>query len=462
MTAFGGFFWMVGAFVVALGVLIVVHELGHYAMARACNVKVLRFSVGFGQPLWLRRFGRDRTEWVIAAFPLGGYVKMLDEREAGEEGVPPAELDRAFNRQSVGRRSLIVAAGPVANLLLAVLVYWLLFLTGVEEPRAILAEPPAGTPAAALKIGAGETVRNISGRPVATWTELRWEVLQRVLDRQDFVLETIDAQGHLAEHRFEVRQLDATAIETDVMPVLGLRLMRPTLPPVLGEVKAGSPAQAAGLAPGDRIRAINGQRVDAWHELVRLIRAAGVTRLALDVERGGSSFSVDVLPELAADGEGKPTPRIGIAVRDDPELRRRAMVEVRYGLLEGLGRAGAQTWDTAALSLRMMGRMLVGELSVRNISGPVTIADYAGQSARLGAEHYLRFIALISISLGVLNLLPIPVLDGGHLMYYLAEIIKGGPLSERAMEVGQQIGLALLGLLMAIAFYNDINRLVSG
>lgn len=458
MMTLSGFFWVVGAFVIALGLLIIVHEFGHYAVARACDVKVLRFSIGFGRPLWMRRFGRDGTEWVLAAFPLGGYVKMLDERE-GE--VSPAELHRAFNRQSVGRRSLIVVAGPVANLLLAVLVYWLLFMTGVEEPRPILAEPLAGTQAEVLKVSAGETVRSISGRPLTTWTELRWDVLQHVLDGRNFMLETVTEQGDLAEYRFDVMRLDDDAIESDVMLALGLRLLRPTLPPILGEVQKNSPAAAAGLAPGDRIRAIDGRPVAAWHELVKHIRSAGTDPLRIEVERGANHFSAEVRPELAEES-GKPIPRIGITVRDDPELRRRAMIEVRYGTLESLQRAFRQTWDTAVLSLRMMGRMLLGELSVRNISGPVTIADYAGQSARMGGEHYLRFIALISISLGVLNLLPIPVLDGGHLMYYLAEIIKGGPLSERVMEIGQQIGLALLGLLMAIAFYNDINRLVSG
>jgi len=457
--SFSGFFWILGAFLLALAVLIIVHELGHFSVARLCNVKVLRFSVGFGKPLWLRRFGRDDTEWVISAFPLGGYVKMLDERE-GE--VPAHELDRAFNRQSVLKRSCIVVAGPLANMLLAVALYWILFMSGVEEPRPILGAPPAGTLAAEAKVGAGETARAVSGVPVATWTELRWELLQRILDRDVVTLETINAHGNTATYRLEVGRLDSAALEGDPLQAVGLRLKRPELPPVLGEVQAGSPAAAAGLLPDDRILGIDGQEVNSWQELALTIRAAGARELMLDVQRNALHLQFKVVPEIVEEHGGKPVSRIGIAVRDDPELRQSALVTVRYGFSTALRRALAQTWETSVLSLRMMGRMLMGELSVKNISGPVTIADYAGQSARMGGGHYLRFLALISISLGVLNLLPIPVLDGGHLMYYLAEVIKGGPLSERVMEIGQQIGLTLLVLLMALAFYNDINRLVSG
>jgi len=457
MTA-QGFLWVLGAFLLALGLLIVFHELGHYLAARICNVKVLRFSVGFGRPLWMRRFGRDGTEWSVAAFPLGGYVKMLDERE-GE--VPEHELGRAFNRQSVGRRSFIVVAGPLANLLLAVLLYWFLFMSGVQEPRPVFAAPPVGTLAAEAKVGAGETARAVSGTPVATWTELRWELLRRVLDREAVVLETIDARGNIAVYRLAVERLDSTALDIDVMQALGLHLMRPDLPAILGEVQPGTPAAAAGLRPADLLLGINGSPVASWHELVLGIRESGLREIVLDVKRGEQQLQVRVVPEMVEDRGGKRVPRIGIAVRDDPELRKNALMTVRYGVGDSLQRALKQTWDVSVLSLRMIGRMLIGELSVKNISGPVTIADYAGQSARLGADHYLRFLALISISLGVLNLLPIPVLDGGHLMYYLAEVIKGGPLSERVMEIGQQIGFALLFLLMALAFYNDIIRLVA-
>jgi len=450
--------WILGAFILAIGIIIIVHELGHYAAARWCGVKVLRFSVGFGRPLWRRRFGRDGTEWQIAAFPLGGYVKMLDERE-GE--VAPEECSRAFNRQSVGRRSLIVLAGPLANLLLAVALYWLLFVGGVEEPRPILDAPPAGTLAAQKKVDAGETVRSVSGVPVATWADVRWQVLHHILDRRELLIETVDERGHVVFHRFDVSGLSTEALEKDPMQALGLRLKRPGLPPVLGKVMPGSPADLAGLRPGDRVVLLEGKPVAFWHELVQGIREAEARVLELSVEREDHTLVMRVIPEVIEEG-GQRHARIGIAVREDPEALQAAMVTVRYGPIASVERAVRQTWEMSALSLRMIGLLLTGELSTRNISGPVTIADYAGQTARMGADHYLRYLAVISISIGILNLLPIPILDGGHLMYYLAEAVRGRPLSDRAMELGQQIGLGALVFLMTLALYNDITRLLSG
>lgn len=451
--------WMIGAFVVALGVLITVHEFGHYLAARLCGVKVLRFSIGFGRPLWSRRWGKDGTEWVIAAFPLGGYVKMLDERE-GE--VAAAELPRAFNRQTVWRRSLIVLAGPVANLALAIGLYWLLFVVGVAEPKAILAAPPAGTVAAAAGVTAGETVRAVSGEPVASFTELRWAVLKRLLDHQPIILETSDDDGHLAFRHLPTERFDLASHDADVMAALGLLLWRPRLPPVIGQVLPESPAASAGLLAGDRVLAIDGQPIEDWLALARAIGETKAAAIVLTIERAGEIRTLEVVPEVMVTASGQTRARIGIAARSDPAIEEKLLTTVRLDAVSAVKRAWRQTWETAALTLSLVGRMLTGEASWKNVSGPVTIADYAGQSARLGIDHYLRFLALISISLGVLNLLPVPMLDGGHLMYHLIEIIKGGPLSDRAMEIGQQIGLMLLALLMALAFYNDINRLVSG
>jgi regulator of sigma E protease len=451
-----GFLWYAAAFVVALGVLIVVHEFGHFAVARAVGVKVLRFSVGFGQPLLSRRWGRDGTEWVLAAFPLGGYVKMLDERE-GE--VAPEELDRAFNRQSVIRRSLIVVAGPLANLLLAVLLYWGVYLQGVEELRPVIGMPPAATLAARSGIEAEETVRAVAGIPVATWQDVRWEVLRRAADRVTTELETINRRGEINYRRLDLSELDTSVLERDPMKEIGLLPYRPLVRAVIGRVMPGSRAEIAGIRADDEILDVAGKPVQQWADLAKAIREAPEQALTFGTRRGSTELQIAVVPEGVNEG-GRQIGRIGIAA---PEVRRDDLfVIVQLGPIDALQRAVSQTWNTSVFTLRMIGRMLTGELSWKNVSGPVTIADYAGQSARMGGMHYLRFLALISISLGVLNLLPIPILDGGHLMYYLAEVIKGGPLSERVMEVGQQIGLALLILLMAFAFYNDINRLISG
>lgn len=450
--------WYVGSFAVALGVLIVVHEFGHYLVARLVGIKVLRFSVGFGKPLLSRRFGPDGTEWALSAFPLGGYVKMLDEREGP---VAPAELNRAFNRRPVGQRALVVAAGPVANLLLAVVAYWGLFINGVDEMRPVLAAPPGGTAAAQAGIQEGELVRSVSGKPVTTLQDFRWQLMQQIVDRQPVALELINPRGEINIRTLDVSTFDTEALDGDFARLLGFVPYRPKLEPVIGGVAAGSVAEAAGLMPGDRVIGIAGKSIVGWSEVAKEIRASAGKSLTMTIRRGGEEQELRVVPKAEVEG-GQTIGRIGISVRDDPQARARLFAHVRLDPAPAFAKAVEQTWDTALFSLRMMGRMLVGELSWKNISGPVTIADYAGQSARLGLDHYVKFIALISISLGVLNLLPIPILDGGHLLYYLLEVIKGGPLSERSMEIGQQIGLGLLMLLMAFAFYNDINRLISG
>lgn len=446
------------AFAVALGVLIVVHEFGHYAVARLCGVKVLRFSVGFGKVLLMRRFGKDQTEWALAAFPLGGYVKMLDEREGPVE---PHELLRAFNRQTVGRRFLIVAAGPVANLLLAIALYWLLFMQGSEELRPILAAPPAATAAADAGVVDGERVSAINGRAISTWQELRWEFTKVALDRAPVRLDVVNERKELAVRSIATDTLVEGDLEKDLLGRVGLKPHRPKLKPIVGEVASGSVAERAGIRAGDEVVGIDGAAIGSWADVVATVRKAPGIALRIDLRRGDAPVSVDVTPMAVEEG-GQRIGRMGVVVKDDPTLHGRLFTTVYYGPLAALEKAVTQTWDTSAFSLKMMGRMVIGELSWKNLSGPVTIADYAGQSARMGWKPYLNFLALISISLGVLNLLPIPILDGGHLLYYIVEIVKGGPLSERVMEIGQQIGLALLLMLMAFAFYNDINRLVSG
>jgi regulator of sigma E protease len=445
------------AFVVVLGVLIVVHEFGHYVAARWCGVRVLRFSVGFGHALWERRLGKDGTEWAIGIFPLGGYVKMLDERE-GE--VAPEERERAFNRQSVGKRSLIVAAGPAANFVLAILVYWAVFMHGSDELLPILGTPPVASPAAIAGVVNGEQVRTIDGQAVATWNDLRWTLLRKAASQESADLEVINEQREIAVRRLPLQAAGDEGWEGDALDRLGIRFFRPDLPPVIGKVMPGSPGEVAGIRSGDMILAVDGVEVRNWHDFVLQVRGAGDRQVRIDLSRNGAAVAVDVVPEAISE-RGKRIGRIGVAVADNRDGRE-VRVFVRYGFLAAGGKALAETWDKSVFSLVMLGKMVTGEVSWRNLAGPVTIADYAGQSARLGVDYYLKFMALISISLGVLNLLPIPVLDGGHLLYHMIEVVRRRPLTDRAMEIAQQIGLSILFVLMAFAFFNDMNRLLSG
>ena len=453
-----GFLYYLAAFAVALGILVVVHEFGHYLAARWVGVKVLRFSVGFGRSLWVRRLGQDGTEWAIGAFPLGGYVKMLDERE-GE--VPAEELHRSFNRQPVQWRMLIVAAGPAANFLLAIVLYWGLFWYGTEEFKPVLGVPAIASPAAVAGLEDGDLVRQVGGEKVQTWQEMRWVLLQQAVDHDQIDLEVINPRNEISIRRVDVSVVRRSGWEGDALERLGLSMFRPRLPAVIGKVNPNSAADAAGLRPGDQIVTIDDQEISSWADVVSAVRGSPGKPLLLEVLRQGERTRIPVTPAVV-DEDGREIGRIGAGVSNTGEVRAQLMTTVSYGPLSALSKAVAETWDKSAFTLLMIGKMITGEVSWRNISGPVTIADYAGQSARLGADYYLKFLALVSISLGVLNLLPIPILDGGHLLYYLVEIIKRGPVSERAMEIGQQIGLTLLLMLMAFAFYNDINRLFSG
>jgi len=447
-----------GAFLLVLCVLIVVHEFGHYAVARLCGVKVLRFSVGFGRVLWQKRLGRDQTEWAVSIFPLGGYVKMLDEREGD---VPPEVAHRAFNRQSVGKRSMIVAAGPLANFALAILLYWAIFMVGSEELLPILGKPPVGTPAAMATINNGEQVRAVDGQSVATWNDFRWLLLQKAVDQESVEIEVINEQNEIAVRKLFLSAAGEQGWEGDALERLGVGFYRPNVPPVLGNVVEGSPGHRAGLKPGDKVLRVDGRPIALWHELVMQIRDSAERSIHLEIERDGQFTAVDVIPEAISE-RGRVVGKIGVAVAENGQTRREIKTFVRYGFFAAGGKAIMETWDKSIFSLVMMGKMLTGEVSLKTLSGPVTIADYAGKSAKLGFDYYIKFMALVSISLGVLNLLPIPVLDGGHLMYHIIEVVRRRPLSERAMEIAQQIGLSILFVLMAFAFFNDLNRLFFG
>jgi regulator of sigma E protease len=450
------------AFVIALGLLIAVHEYGHYRVAVACGVKVLRFSVGFGKPLlrWKSRKPRpgQDTEFVIGAFPLGGYVKMLDEREAS---VSPEELHRAFNTQPLRSRAAIVAAGPLANLLLAVVLYACVAWYGVQEPQPILATPVKNSIAQQAGLAGGERIvqAGFDGEPlqaVRSFEELRWILTRGVLDHHD-VRMAASAEGAGGAREYVLRTSRLNAAEADAQMFRRIGLLGPWTQPLIGEVMAGSAAERAGLQKDDVVLAIDGERVIDGPQLRERIKTSvtdsRAPTLRFRILRAGREIELPVVPEVVSDGtsfKGK----IGAYVGSVP-----AMVTIRLGPVDGLWRGVVRTWEVSELTLRMMGRMVIGQASLKNLSGPLTIADYAGKSASLGLAQYLLFLALISVSLGVLNLLPLPVLDGGHLMYYLWEAVTGRSVSDAWMERLQRGGVAVLLVMMSIALFNDVTRL---
>ena len=448
------------AFVVAVVLLVMFHEYGHYWVARRCGVKVLVFSLGFGKVIYRKRFAHSDTEWVISAIPLGGYVKMLDERE-GE--VLPAELHRAFNRKPVLQRMAIVVAGPLANFILAIILYWVLFMHGIEGLKPVLSDVPAGTPAALAEMHKGEQILSVNGVEIPSWQELRWTLMTLSLKEGRQGEADVEARdgGVIVHHQLDMSGLLTSDLEGEFLGKLGLHSEQPVIAPVIGMLTDKGVARQAGLQVGDVILRADGLPVQNWEKMVELVRASPKHLIRMDIQRGQRTLSLDVIPEAVAES-GKMIGRIGAAPKFDQKAWEAMTTTVSYGPLDAFGQSVSRTWETSFISLKMLGKMLVGEVSVKNLSGPVTIADYAGQSAHMGVIAYLGFLALISISLGVLNLLPVPLLDGGHLLYYVAESVKGSPVSERAWENGQKIGIVLLGTLMVLAFYNDINRLISG
>lgn len=447
------------AFILTLGILIVVHEYGHYRVAVACGVKVLRFSVGFGRVIWRRQSSPQATEFVLCALPLGGYVRMLDEREGT---VAPQEQERAFNRQRLRHRVAIVAAGPLANLLLAVLLYAAAGWIGIEEPKAVLGPPAAGTPAHTAGLRAGDWVRAAAvgsqdWQELHSMNDLRWTLTQAALDGAALRLSVSDREGRGSrEVRLDLGGQASGEVDAATMRRLGFGPAYSD--PVMGEVKAGGPADRAGLKPGDRVLAVDGEPVSDAQTLRERIRAsAGDTPskvMRWRVQRDGRWLELAVQPRAVTEG-ARAVGRIDAFVGLPPER-----VTVRHGALEGLARGAERTWEVSALTLRMIGRMLIGEASLKNLSGPLTIADFAGQSVKQGPADYLAFLALVSVSLGVLNLLPLPMLDGGHLMYYFFEGITGRPISELWMERLQRGGIAVLLLMMSVALFNDVARLL--
>jgi regulator of sigma E protease len=448
------------AFLLTLGVLIVIHEYGHYRVAVACNVKVLRFSIGFGRVIWSRRYGLDQCEFVLSALPLGGYVRMLDEREGP---VAAHELERAFNRRPLLQRVAIVSAGPLANLALAILLYAATNWIGIDEPKAVLSAPAPASLAERAGLRSGDWVRSLSEdgsdwRDVRSMTDLRWNVTQSALQGEALQLRVGDRDGRRGRVvRLDLTGLEAQSVDAALMKRIGLGA--PFSEPVMGEVKAGGPAATAGLRAGDRVRRIDDAEVtDAQSLRERIQQAvrgdAGVP-MAWTVERDGRTLAVSVTPRVAQGSNGSGTiGRIDAYVGQPPE-----MVLVRLGPIDGVVQGAVRTWEVSALTLKMLGRMLIGEASLKNLSGPLTIADYAGQSVQQGLSYYLAFLALVSVSLGVLNLLPLPMLDGGHLMYYLFEGVTGRPIPDRWLDRLQRGGIAVLLVMMSVALFNDVARL---
>jgi regulator of sigma E protease len=454
-----GIIYSILAFIVAIGVLVTVHEFGHFWVARKLGVKVLRFSVGFGKPLWIKKSGIDQTEYVIASIPFGGYVKMLDEREAEVE---EHELDRAFNRKSVWRRIAIVVAGPVFNFLFAILAYYLIFLAGVSGVKPVVGEIMNPSPAYTAGVQQNDLILSVNGVKTTSWEKARFTMLEEAVSADQIILQVQSPDLQIRDKVIDIKDLALLQKEQiNLMQDLGLSAWRPEIPPVIAEVLPDGAAQQAGLMAEDKILSLDGTTIVSVHQWVRLIRGNPETAMQLRVLRDAVEVELTLTPRSRSEG-GETYGYIGVKNRIDiPEsIRREMMIVEHYGPVEGMIEALDKTWRMSWLTLRVLGKLVTGEASVKNLSGPITIAQYAGISARIGLEPFLGFLAIISISLGVLNLLPVPMLDGGHLFYYLIEVVKGSPVSEQTEIIGQKIGILLLFCLMSIAIYNDLLRLV--
>ena len=446
---FGSVWWLI----VTLGVLITFHEFGHFVVARRCGVKVLRFSVGFGKALWSRR-DRHGTEFVIAAIPLGGYVKMLDEREGD---VAAADLDQAHNRKPVLQRMAIAAAGPVFNLVFAIVAFWLMLVIGKPDYQPIVAEPTGLAAESGFK--AGDRILAVGGDPVSTWTDAIEALAHATLDGRATDIAVRTSDGAEAVRKLALDRLPDRGDLEKALPAIGIRLKPPTVPAIADKVRSGMPAAAAGLQDGDRILAVNSTAVTDFVALGELIQkeAAKSPVLGFQVERNGQHLDLTVRA-IQQDSETAGQPPRWVTGIEAPDAHDAVL---RHGPIAAIPAAFAETWRASGNMLKLIGQIFSGQASTKNISGIISIGQAANSSAHMGVAWFLDFLALVSLSLAIMNLLPIPILDGGHLLYYLIELIKGSPVSERAQVAGQYVGLMLLVALMGLAFYNDILRIAS-
>jgi regulator of sigma E protease len=453
------FIWNLGSFIVALGILVTVHEYGHFWVARRCGVKVERFSIGFGKAIW-RKVGQDGTEYVIAMIPLGGYVKMLDERV---DEVPAELISQAFNQKTVWQRIAIVAAGPIANFIFAIFALYIMYLIGVPSVKPIIDSTVEGSPAALIQIEQEQQILSISGQKVRNWEDVNLALIGHIGDDEIEIelaplsrLEGLDANSR--HYRLDTRNWQFDPEKESPITSLGLGMFRPKVMPDIALIAKDSPAERAGLKINDTVLAIDGERYQDWSWFVQLVQASADRPLVLNIRRAGEVFDVTVTPEAKQDAQGKVVGILGVSPTQAqwPENMR---IELEYGIVDSFFAAGDKTWQLTIVSLKMIGKLFTGDVSVKNLSGPISIAQGAGASANYGLVYFLGFIALISVSLGIMNLLPLPVLDGGHLLYYFIEVITGRPVPEKAQEIGFRIGAALLLVLMSFALFNDFARL---
>ncbi len=443
------------AFIVAVSIIVTVHEFGHYWVAKKLGVKVLRFSVGFGKPLYKRLAGKDNTEYVLASIPLGGYVKMLDERE-GE--VQENDVHRAFNRQTVWKRFAIVAAGPMFNFIFAVIAYWLTFMVGVDGVKPTVGEVAENSIAYHAQISPNESFVSVEGVAVQTWQQTTIQLLDKALKHGTVKATVQDENLNQKEVALDLSNTKQLLSEGNLLEKIGITPWRYQYKPIFGELTSGV-AKSIGIQTGDRVISVDGKNVDTWIEVVTYIQARADVEIDLVVQRDFERLAFKLVPKPEKQN-GEIVGRIGAYPFVDEAQLEAQRVVVRYSFLEALSRGVSETWDYSILTLKLLWKLITGEASLKNISGPITIAEYAGVSAAIGFSAFVGALAFISIAIGVLNLLPIPVLDGGHLFYYIIEIIKGSPVSEQFEAMGQRVGIVMLAGLMSLAFYNDIHRLI--